>query len=87
MLKYQDDNRRPILQGWRILNFGTCAVAEGNVYGDPRFQDGQLISTSYIKIYSLSEGKINTKNTCYYLGEPAKSPPADNEVIIKKEEI
>ena len=78
--------RIPRLESWIIFQFGTCAIAEGFVFGDPRFNDGERISTSYIKIYSLSEGKINTKNTCYYLGKPAIPPPAEADVIIKKED-
>jgi hypothetical protein len=78
--------RVPRLENWCVHNFGTMAVAEGNVFGDPRFQDGQLISTSYIKQVSYSEGKITTKNNFYYLGTPATTPIAEDEIIIKKED-
>jgi hypothetical protein len=78
------EEKLPRLENWILINWGTLAVAEGNVFGDPRFHDGQLIHTSYIKMISYSEGKISTRNTTYYLGTPAVAPMAEEDVILKK---
>lgn len=75
----------PRLEDWRIVNFGTLAVAEGNVFGHPKFKEGEFIRTSYLRAYSLAEGKVTTRNTVYKLGKPAVAPLAEHEVIIKKE--
>ena len=76
----------PTLHNFRIINYGTLAVAEGNVYGSDKFQDGEYIHTSWLRAYSLAEKKVTTRNGVYLLGKPAKAPPADHEVIIKKED-
>jgi hypothetical protein len=75
----------PILENWKIVNYGTLAVAEGNVYNSDRFGNGLYIHTSWLKAYSLSEGKVTTNNRVYLLGKPALPPPAECDVIIKKE--
>jgi hypothetical protein len=80
------EEKLPRLEGWILVNWGSLAVAEGFVYGSPKFQDGEYIHTSWLRAYSLSEGKITTRNGVYLLGKPAKAPPADHEVIIKKED-
>ena len=35
----------------------------GKVYGHPKFEDGKILRTSYVK-------KVETLNTSYELGEP-----------------
>jgi hypothetical protein len=80
------DDKLPILENWRIINYGNLSVAEGNVYNSARFGNGLYITTSWLKAYSLAEGKVTTNNRVYKLGKPAVPPPADNEVIIKKED-
>jgi hypothetical protein len=76
--------RVPRLERWKITNWGVLAVADGFVYGNPQFEDGTYITTSYLVRYSLSEGKISTRNTTYYLGTPATAPLAEADVILKK---
>lgn len=71
------------LENWFITIWGTHSTATGNVYGNPKFKDGDVITTSYLKRYSLSEGKITTKNNTYLLGKPSsvwKSPPEEDVV-------
>ena len=80
------EKKLPVLEGWRLVNWGTLAVAEGNVYGSDKFPDGEYIHTSWLRAYSLSEKKVTTRNGVYLLGKPALTPPAEHEVIIKKED-
>jgi hypothetical protein len=75
----------PRLENWILVNWGSLAVAEGNVYGSHKFQDGEYIHTSWLRAYSLSERKVTTRNGVYLLGKPATPPLAEHEVIIKKE--
>jgi len=82
----EKDIKLPVLENFIIVNWGTLAVAEGNVYGSPKFKDGEYIHTSWLRAYSLSEGKVTTRNGVYKLGKPAKAPPAEHEVVIKKED-
>jgi hypothetical protein len=73
------------LENWYITIWGTHATATGNVYGNPNFKDGELITTSYLRSYSLSEGKINTKNSFYKLGKPSSefTPPPEEDVVLQ----
>ena len=47
----------------------------GEVYDHPRFRDGERVITSTI-INELEDGRIETRNTVYVLGEPLGEAPA-----------
>lgn len=42
----------------------------GKVYGHPRFQDGEIVTTS--SIHNVKGKRVATQNTIYELGEPCK---------------
>jgi hypothetical protein len=71
------------LENFYITIWGTHATATGNVYGNPNFKDGELITTSYLRRYSLTEKKITTKNNTYELGKPSSefTPPPEEDVV------
>ena len=41
----------------------------GNVYGHPKFQDGDEISTSQIEWADINKKEAKTANTLYFLGQ------------------
>ncbi len=59
------------LENWIVLTdlFGEKHL-QGDVYGNPRFEDGLNIITSPVQKFDEKEMKVTTKNTVYYLGEP-----------------
>jgi hypothetical protein len=72
------------LENWYITIWGTHSTAHGDVYGHPTFNDGEHIRTSYLRQYSLKEGKVTTKNSTYLLGKPASEfkPPQEEDVKV-----
>lgn len=56
----------PRIENWRIA-FGDQIV--GQVYGDPRFEDGEIIVTSSVVRWDHTTGKVYTKNSGYELGK------------------
>jgi hypothetical protein len=59
------------LDNWTLINHGTWSQLEGNVFGNPKFHDGAFIRTSWLRAFSVPEGKATTKNSVYLLGTPA----------------
>jgi hypothetical protein len=51
------------LENWFIIG----NKAYGNVYGNPAFEDGELVRTS--DIISSEDGVVTTKNSTYVLGD------------------
>jgi len=76
--------KTPRLENWVIELWGTHSCALGHVYDSDRFPDGELIRTSYLLRYSLSEKKLTTKNTHYILGTPSSefTPPPEDDVAL-----
>lgn len=72
----------PRLDNWVIEIRGEYSVAHGVVYDSDKFQDGDVITTSYLRRYSLVEKKVTTKNTTYLLGWPHSFivPPEEEDV-------
>jgi TATA-box binding protein (TBP) (component of TFIID and TFIIIB) len=60
------------LKNWSIVGFMDSIRLTGEVYGNERFEDGSLITTSVIKCV---DGKIVTtkSKSIYQLNEPSKS--------------
>lgn len=56
-----------ILKNWSIYNILFYSVAQGNVYGNPKFEDGTFIHTSNIlEIYTEKDHlEIETRNSIY----------------------
>jgi hypothetical protein len=73
----------PRLDNWIICTTGIISWAEGNVYKSPRFIDGEYISTSWLRRYSLAEGLVTTRNSTYLLGKPRAQPPKEEDVPVK----
>ena len=69
-----------LIENWRKVRFMGKMRLTGQVYGDPRFPDGEQITTSPIQreykrtVYSHGawRTRVRTLNTNYALGEPAK---------------
>lgn len=64
------------LEDWSVREYGDfytapelhSRVLNGRVFGNPRFEDGEIITTSNIK---SSEGRVvSTRNSKYKLGKP-----------------
>ncbi len=52
------------LENWYII--GNCCF--GEVYGNPKFEDGTFVRTSTIKEYNKERSILQTKNSTYELG-------------------
>jgi hypothetical protein len=57
------------LRDWRFGN--NYHNVMGTIYGDTkgRFNDGDLITTSTVRVLNLEEGWVQTRNSLYKLGE------------------
>ncbi len=62
-------NQQPRLENW--VRYGTFFM--GNVYNHLSFADGSLVRTSRCHAFSIEERWLETRNTRYALGTPAKS--------------
>ena len=63
--------RRARIENWRIVGPAAVARLQGTVYGHPDHPDGTLITTSTIQ--SLGDHAVETRNTLYRLGKPART--------------
>jgi len=61
----------PRLENWIITNdiYSDCSRLVGEIYGDIRFPDGSLITTSRLKNIYFESEEAQTKNTLYALGK------------------
>lgn len=58
-----------ILNNWRLItNENKHTQVVGNVYGNPNFEDGHLITTSRLIVLDLVNKFIETYNSRYELG-------------------
>jgi hypothetical protein len=80
----------PRLENWREMFGSVC----GNIYDDEkgRWEDGTYIHTSQIVNINYVKRELQTRNTVYTLGEPARplhvDPVAWDEIqVTKSEEI
>jgi hypothetical protein len=58
------------LENWFVIHHATCISLQGNVYGNPRFEDGTEVRTSPIQ--GKRNGAAVTMNSVYELGEQDK---------------
>lgn len=56
-----------LLKNWNIYNILFYSVAQGNVYGNPKFEDGTFIHTSDILNFNIKEDhlEVETRNSIY----------------------
>ncbi len=59
--------RQPRLENWFV---GHNDQIFGEVYDDPRFEDGTAIITTRVVTLDLESGVARTKNSNYILGTP-----------------
>jgi len=71
----------PTLENWEIVRISLAytppevcpARLNGNIYGDPRFKDGEGVTTSKLKKLNIPARTAETNSgTKYKLGEPSK---------------
>jgi hypothetical protein len=62
----------PRLENWYVNN-SDCIV--GQVYGDPRFEDGTLVITSRVATLDSDANVAVTKNSNYILGTRRDDAP------------
>ena len=59
----------PVLENWRMrLNLLGCVFLDGMISGDPRFGDGNKVSTSQLGAIDPNFQWARTHNTLYRLG-------------------
>lgn len=58
-----------ILKNWCFLNCYLSVVIQGNVYNNPKFEDGTFISTSLVKDIKFQNDhlEVKTKKSIYCL--------------------
>ena len=68
------------LENWSVISYSDnpfqdpeilpqCLI--GDIYGDPRFEDGMTVITSTLQILDVKARIAKTRNTEYQLGEPS----------------
>lgn len=57
------------LENWKFLDCWGNEVCFGNVYGNPKFTDGQFIRTSKVTLKDLENKIITSLNSTYELGK------------------
>jgi len=74
------------LENWSITSIDEDTKrAHGNVHGDSNWRESEYITTSAIVNHYVEEGIIETRNTYYTLGKPAKVDESDSEPITKEQ--
>ena len=89
-----------LLKNWSIYNIFFYSVAQGNVYDNPKFEDGTFITTSDILNFNIKEDhlEIETRNSIYCIYQedidtdfkndnPGYYEELYNRIKMKKEEV
>jgi hypothetical protein len=63
--------RKAVLKNWRVRtgSNGIWPVLTGDVYGHPKFQDGEAVVTSPVLRLDIPGGMAETMHTVYLLGD------------------
>ena len=71
----------PKLENWFVISCSDNPFQDskilprwlvGDIYGDPRFEDGMNVTTSDLQILDVKARIAKTRNTEYQLGEPSE---------------
>lgn len=71
---------------------GTLVICFGDITGDFRFADGEVIRTSVVEETHIADGYLETRNTFYELGEPGNDThhpryASNHHIFIRGETI
>lgn len=58
------------IEHWRVCGDEAPSKVTGLIFGDERFRDGMLLTTTQICTIDLESMRLITKNTEYKLGQP-----------------